>query len=589
MATDFVPGSNLAGVSADWRFLLPSLHLNNTLLLGTPSIASLSVLSAISRRVYVLSTDPLQLLELQRVAQQRDIRNLQVILVESFGDLPFSRHSMALIWLTGGRRSPNPLRSPCFVTELDRVLDTEGVVYFEESGRLTRIFNHRVIKAASRHNFGSPQIFWLTSRGGEMSTAVPLGHREIDRHIFADSLYGRSRKTRALSRIGERLARLGLLRYIMLRLGVLIPRPKVSGGLEHPPQYLVSIAEKAGINLASHSCSFSARSGDRSSKVILYSFKESNKVPDIVVKVVRVPQFNHKLEHEHRMLSLLKEKSFVDTHSFPEPLFIAHHENLAVCGQKAVHGHPFLRRTKGNASCPLAHAAIDWIIQLGSSSADHGAATPDEISASLSRLFTRFIEIYTLSEREKTFLREQIEELGRARSRIPLVFQHGDADPCNVVTTGSKEVAFLDWETSELHGVPLWDLFSFVRGFGRWISRSRGNHDDLDSFAQHFLSTSPMRRFLNDASKRYCESVGLESALVEPLFYTCWMYRALKQCRLLATGTLQSGYYFRLLRLCITQRSTLFGADLQGAGAFGNTFRSGWGVSRSVPRCAGQS
>jgi hypothetical protein len=46
----------------------------------------------------------------------------------------------------------------------------------------------------------------------------------------------------------------------------------------------------------------------------------------------------------------------------------------------------------------------------------------------------------------------------------------------------------------------------------------------------------------------------LDPALVEPLFYTCWMHRALKEATRLQPDRLESGTYVRLLRLCVARR-----------------------------------
>jgi hypothetical protein len=42
--------------------------------------------------------------------------------------------------------------------------------------------------------------------------------------------------------------------------------------------------------------------------------------------------------------------------------------------------------------------------------------------------------------------------------------------------------------------------------------------------------------------------------LVEPLFHTCWMHRALKEATRLTSSRLERGHYVSLLRLCIDQR-----------------------------------
>ena len=45
--------------------------------------------------------------------------------------------------------------------------------------------------------------------------------------------------------------------------------------------------------------------------------------------------------------------------------------------------------------------------------------------------------------------------------------------------------------------------------------------------------------------------------LVEPLFYTCWMHRALKESTRLTAGDLERGHYFSVLRASIKRREAL--------------------------------
>jgi hypothetical protein len=49
----------------------------------------------------------------------------------------------------------------------------------------------------------------------------------------------------------------------------------------------------------------------------------------------------------------------------------------------------------------------------------------------------------------------------------------------------------------------------------------------------------------------------LAPELIEPLFYTCWMHRGLKEATRLTPNTLACGHYFNVLRASIDQREVL--------------------------------
>jgi hypothetical protein len=564
LSTKFVPGTNLSDdlACADWRFLLPSFPLDTLLFLGTPSVANLRVLSTVGRRVIVASTEHQALHELQQVGRQQGITNLQLVGVGQYSRLPFLPGTMGLIWLTGGKGVPNPVRSPDILAGLERLLKADGVVYFEVKGVIDNLLGRRKSNAFSRYGFASCQLFWQTPHHGEMRTAAPLDDKAIGRHFFTHVLFGHSPQKRALSRLGELSSRLGLLPYISLRRGVLLQRSPVNGRSKQPPSYLVSLVRKAGIDLGGHRCGLSARGNYNSNKVIFYLFEPSKATPDAVVKMTRFPEFNHRLEHEHRALSLLAERRYVSPETFPQPLFLDYHNGLALLGLRAVSGKPFRKSTRANVDCPIAGDAIEWITQLGAASAGHALATPKQVSDTLTRLFAQVTQAYELSEREKDFLLRQIAALGNAPSPIPLVFQHGDPGVWNIVVSDDDRVTFLDWETAEPEGVPLWDLFYFMRTFGSWVFRQQGSHDTLASFERLYLSPSPFSALLSKATRRYCERASLDSRMVEPLFYTCWLHRALKQSILLPADSLNEGHYINLLRLCISRRAAVLRALL---------------------------
>jgi hypothetical protein len=55
--------------------------------------------------------------------------------------------------------------------------------------------------------------------------------------------------------------------------------------------------------------------------------------------------------------------------------------------------------------------------------------------------------------------------------------------------------------------------------------------------------------------------------LIEPLFYTCWMHRALKESTRLTAGNLERGHYFSVLSACIEHAEALLPLFRLGSGA----------------------
>ena len=556
LSTKFVPGSNMRGdmACADWRFLLPSLDLGEVLCLRAPSINAVSVFSAICQRLNVVSTDPKAIEELRQAARQRGLSKLHAIPVNSYAQLPFAERSMDLIWIAGAGGSPTPARWPGVVGELGRILRPDGALYFETFGLTDRWLVLRRLRRSVGGNLDTAQAYWLTPHKGEMRTAVGVGDTAMARHFFRHVLFGRSFRTRVLSQVGETLSALGLARFMALRRGVLLDRSGTSGTTQKPPRYLVSLAERAGVDLTRYRVGLSASGLYNSNKVVFYLFEGSKERPEIIVKMTRAREFNFRLANEAAVLARLRQHDFVEAGTYPELLFFDIYRGQAVLAQKVIPGEPFRRRTHLTAACPFARDAVSWILQLGKASANRSVATSRQVAAGLDKLLTHFETIYKPSEDENRFLRMQIERIRSSRSAFPLVFQHGDPGTWNLLVRPDGRVAFLDWESGEPNGMPLWDLFYFLRTFGTWISRQRGDRDGEGSFRKHFLAASPLSEFLTQTIEQYCAAVGLAKELVEPLFYTCWMHRALKEATRLSAEKLHDGICIRLLRLCLRER-----------------------------------
>jgi hypothetical protein len=65
-----------------------------------------------------------------------------------------------------------------------------------------------------------------------------------------------------------------------------------------------------------------------------------------------------------------------------------------------------------------------------------------------------------------------------------------------------------------------------------------------------------VNQLLVDATTRFCAETRLATDLVEPLFYTCWMHRGLKEAATLPPDRLESGRYVGILRLAIERRES---------------------------------
>jgi hypothetical protein len=618
LATEFIPSTNLKGevAGANWSFLLPSLELERIIyfgsLLSKGYPAGLINLARLCSELVVICVDEHMAQAVDQASRRHGLTNVRSISLGGAAGLADASVSLALIsgaadarWLTHDRS---------LLVELRRILKPDGIIYFEWRGLPDQLRGGGVVRRLAEA-FGASRLYWLTPLGGEMHTAVPAQDQATMRYFLCHGLTSRSldlgvlkralrslggrsaaskpampkpavpaprlngrahagfktrikratrttlaalmqQMQRALDSADQGLHRSPTLGRFTRRYGALVGRGALESN-DQPPAYLRQIASAAGVSINQHRWGLSARGEYRSRKVLFFLFDRAAETPEYIVKMTRDSALNVRLENEGRALEWLAEHGIGDRETLPQVVFQGHHHDLAIVGETVIDGVPFEQRSSGAADCPLAGAAATWITELGAATADTSAASPLEVAEALGTLFKRFAQIYTLTPAQHDFLAGQISTIGRSRSPIPLVFQHGDPGTWNIWVTPSERVAFLDWEAAEPQGMPLWDLFYFVRTYGAWAMHAGSSGDVMKGFAEQFLSASPFQQLLIAATEQYRVQVGVPSELIEPLFYTCWMHRALKESTRLTAGNLERGHYFSVLSACIERPDAL--------------------------------
>jgi hypothetical protein len=548
-----VPGSNLKGqvAGANWWFLLPSLAVERVVCLGTPSAATLVNLARMSDEV-VVSARRRRTRGIGRAATRLVLPNVSVVESDRHGRAGVVDASGDVV-LRAGRAFGRSRRRQT-EDEIERLLRPDGIAYLEFRPVLKRLM---ATGASERplEQLGSAQLLWLAPAAGEIRLAAPLSdHRTI---TYLERRYLRNAFLRRdLIRHPRRfLGRHVIASRLMPRRGVLagLPRADLDVG---PPRYVQSLAAQAGVPLQRHRWGLAATGEYSSQKVLFFLFSGEDEAPQYVAKITRDPSLSPRLENERRALGLLGETDFGAASALPRPVFFGYERGLAVLGETAIDGVPFKQRTKATVDCPFARAALDWLVELGIATASRPAGGARDVADELEALFERFREIYRLSRAHETFLAAQIEALARSENGFPLVFQHGDPGPWNLLITAAGEPAFLDWEAAEPSGMPLWDLFHFLRSYGLRVSQAAGTQDPMRSFGQQFLDDSQLGRLLARTTSRYCAETGLAREFVKPLFYVCWVHRALKEVTRLPPDRVNRGRYVNLLRLSIERRES---------------------------------
>jgi hypothetical protein len=549
---EFVPGSNLKGAveGANWCFLLPSLEIGRVVCVGAPSPPALATLSRLSNEIVLW-------------APSRDLRRLRSViggdaskkislLERDGGPIPLPDRSADVMLLARHGLTGSLSHDRTTQEEFERLLKPGGVAYTEFRPSLYRLAATRAVERAF-DLLGPSQVMWLAPAFGEMRAATPRADGRSIAYLERSFLRRRLLRLDLVRRPGRVLGRQVLTNRIFGRCGALAGRPEIDLAAG-PPDYLRSVAAEAGVRIERGRWGFAAPGDYPTQKLLFFIFSGAKETPDSVVKMTRDPKLNPRLEREWQGLTLLHERGIGDEGAVPRPLFAGRHADLAIVGETAVEGVPFRQQTRATADCPYARAVVDWLLELGKLTAHTQPKASPGIAARLEALLARFTELYRVDPVHGDFLADQIAAIARSETDLPLVFQHGDPGPWNLMVTPEGRPAFLDWEAADPEGLPLWDIFHFLRSFGLAISRRTGRSDPIRSFTEQVLADSDLSRLIAQATSRFCAATALRPELVEPLFYLCWMHRALKEVPRLHPARLDTGRYVNVLRHAIDQR-----------------------------------
>jgi hypothetical protein len=512
LAARYAPGTNLAGerAGASWRFLLPRLSLDRVLCIGAPPPASLGALSTAARQLEV--TDG------------------------AHGSLPAPGAGLDLIAVYDRRAARRLARDPAFARQLEQALGADGVLYVDAP-------------QPGGSDAALPALeLRVTPGAGELETAVPCGDDELQRWFERAGLAVARSRRRPLRALERALSRWPAARAWTER------RVSLAGrGVGAVPRYVFEAARESGLDLEGWRWTMSAPGRYASRKLVLFLFAPGDANPRAIAKLTRDPALNERLENEHRALAALGDKPISPSGVTPRALFLAHPGGHALVGETAIAGEPLRPLVRATRECRWTRAALDWLRALALATADGRTGNGADVAAALEQLLARLAALYPLEAAERRFLGGQLERLAALRGPLPLVFQHGDPGVWNMLATADGRVAFLDWEAAEPAGIPLWDHFYFLRSCAWSLARGRARRESLAHLERTLLADTEPARLLVESTGRYAADLGLAAEAVAPLFYSCWVHRALKEATRLPPSGMARGHYFGWLRRCIAQ------------------------------------
>lgn len=264
-------------------------------------------------------------------------------------------------------------------------------------------------------------------------------------------------------------------------------------------------------------------------KVVALAFVEGNPAPEAVVKLARVEEAEPGLEREVRALELLRAEH-AEFLGAPRLLGRGRRAGALAVAETPVTGGQLLDSLTRATFPDLAGRVTDLLIELA------GSAEPTSADEWSQRLVEE-----PLAELERRFgaaLRPQT--LAAARGLLaglgglPLVFEHRDCAPWNVVLTDNGAPALLDWESAEPRGLPGLDLIYFLANAGFVLDGALESGRARESYASLLDPSSPTGRVASRCAERYRSALGLDRESFRRLRALCWVVHCRSDYRHLA-------------------------------------------------------
>ena len=550
----FTPESRAAG-----RLLLPADPQAKVLDLGC-GVGPLSINFARYTHEVVAADRGLNQLQLLKLrAEESGIHNLHLVCAGDRKHLPFASETFDVVLLNGvlewvaSSLNGNPRdRQRSFLTEVNRILKPRGEIYIgienrfglnyllggpDEHTRLrfVTLLPRKIADLFSRLKKGKPyRIYTYTRRGyrkllgeaGFKATRFYLprpNYRRIsqivgdNKAVFSDSL---SEKP-SLRGMRHRPLRKLAYPYLTHSYSIVAAKSQWAPSLiEESISRLDAWLSSRGRVKPDHRPVL-VRIGDTS--VALISVSEPRGGGGFMLRIPLTPQVSvqqrHNLETLTKIVAKLGPDSFL-AGLLPQPLATLECKGNPVFVERLCPGFDLRNCYRRQDLSGVFRLGLDFLLKLHrefDESRTHSSASID------SWLRVREHHIYkNLPSFPEGSLESLVEDAKKCLHgcRLPMVCTHGDFWPGNLLTTerGDSLTGVVDWEFSDLEGIPLLDLMHLLLYTKGLLSGKGFTRSLAERFSAH--------RFESDEIpfvKEYCAELGIPGSAVWPLVFMAWL------------------------------------------------------------------
>lgn len=260
--------------------------------------------------------------------------------------------------------------------------------------------------------------------------------------------------------------------------------------------------------------------GPRSiSKVVGLVFADKEVRPRLAVKWSRVLETVPALAREAATLQAVQSLHPGGMQGIPRVLFCNESAGLITLGETALTGQPLWTLLRRDNYRDIAMKATTWMVQL------LGKPEPCPRENWWKRLvepvFEDFCESFG-SILDPGMVRET-EVILETLNALPVICEHRDFSPWNVLIAPTGDLVVLDWESAELQGLPAMDLIYFQTYLAFYLSGAMRTHRFRKSYRATLDPSTLTGGVVRECMELYLNHAGVNNTAVRPLRLLTWM------------------------------------------------------------------
>jgi glycosyltransferase involved in cell wall biosynthesis len=267
-------------------------------------------------------------------------------------------------------------------------------------------------------------------------------------------------------------------------------------------------------------------------KVVLLTFANGTDPPTTAMKVARTNAAEAGLDREEVVLREV-ERARPLLQGVPRVMYRQSLGTGRALGETVMQGVPLQRLLNADNHHSLARKVTDWTIAMAGTS----QAVPSDdwwerlVGATLETFREQFGSVVDPG------LVSETQGCLRTCGPIPLVIEHRDLGPWNILLNDSGRIQVLDWESAELRGLPGLDLIYFLAFAGFAVDRAESRTAKIESYRRSLSHDTPTGRIREACLRRYLEVTKVSQRELQALTLMSWLVHTRSDFRRLLEDT----------------------------------------------------